>query len=134
MTVAEYAELFVMNQELVSMHAMNLSAMVFAYLVAAQFAGAKISKVQVYLLTLVYSAFLMGPFFQYLSAFNARYRIRIEIEKLSPEIAGAVAPNAFPFSQDVAVIIACTIFITGWAASIVYMFQIRKKHASAVST
>ncbi len=63
MSPAEYIELILLAREAGTGSAMNFVTLVFAYLVMAYFVGASLSKLQIWLISIVYSFFVIFPLF-----------------------------------------------------------------------
>jgi hypothetical protein len=123
MTEFEFISLFTTMGQEAAYHSMNFIALVFAYSLVAFFAGEKLTGVQVWMVTLVYSSFLFAPISANLKTVNNLHNLSAEFAQLYPDSVleyGLWAVRA-P--------ILLVVYLSAWLLSVVFMLQWRRQHS-----
>ena len=129
MTAAEIADLLLTTQDLVAQTAMDFTSILFAYILVAHFAGPTLSRVQILLITTLYSLFLVAVASGFLSTINQLIFLTTEFHRLHPhEAAGLAAATDTPLDNALGFINALVLF-GGWALSLAYMATTRRNVA-----
>ena len=126
MDASNYLELLEITGQATGAFAMDGVAILFAYVVAAHFAGKMLSHVQVIGLTCVYTLFLLVPV---TGAMQSSERVEIytrQFREAHPEIASNHLNTSYYSNLDV---ILGIVFITAWMLSILYMISVRRAKA-----
>ena len=122
MTEFEYISAIIMQGEHASSHSMNFIYVLFAYGLVAYFAAPKLSSLQVWLISLVYTSFVFAPITANLRAVQNVISLSSEFTTLFPESAMAFTAGA-PRATVLLIVHLCA-----WALSILFMFQWRRRH------
>ena len=123
MSPAEYIELFQNGGVNTGTHAMNFVTLLFAYLVAAYFAGAKMTTFQVIALTTIYSVFSAVPAGSAVATLERTIAIAQQFRKEHPEVAALY----FDAEVNLNPTIIGGVFFVSWILSISYMISERRK-------
>jgi len=104
--------------------AMNVVTVFFAYVVCSYLAGARLTRTAAYSVSIIYSLFLLGPFFGV--ALNSVIVVTIQ------ENYNSSYPNGVYYTQTVdaivVLLIALTPLLVAWISSLIYMhMHIRKQ-------
>jgi hypothetical protein len=122
MTEFEYINAIIILGEDASTHSMNFIYVLFAYSLVAYFAAPKLSRLQVWLISLVYTSFVFAPITANLRAVQNAIGLSSEFTTLFPESAmeyTAAAPRAT---------VLLIVHLLAWSLSILFMFQWRRQH------
>ena len=122
MNLNDYVELVLLGRQAGVTSAMNFVALVFAFFIMAYFVGASLSRIQAWLVSIVYSVFVMFPIngavqdFQTTNALAKEFHAQfpIEAEKFIAEI-----PTLWPAFLAVA--------FASWLLSIGFLIVSRRK-------
>lgn len=122
MEQSDYVELIIMAGDSLGSHVMNYIYILFAYLVMAYFVGDRLTRLQVWIVSILYTAVLVLPAnaaFQRLSTMNA---LTADFFKDFPDQAGGL------INQTPTLPIVSSIFLaSSWIVSIVFMISVRRK-------
>ena len=122
MEPSDYIELIIMSGDSLGSHVMNYIYILFAYLVMTYFAGNRLTRLQVWIVSILYTAVLVLPAnaaFQRLSTMNA---LTAEFLKDFPGQASVIV------NQTPTLPVVSSIFLaSSWIVSIVFMVSVRRK-------
>ena len=122
MTEFEYINAIVMLGEDASSHSMNFIYVLFAYSLVAYLAGPKLSTLQAWLISLVYTSFVFAPITANLRAVQNAISLSSEFTTLFPESA-----MAYTAGEPRATVLLI-VHLLAWSLSILFMFQWRRQH------
>jgi hypothetical protein len=133
MTAAEIADLLLATQDLSAQTAMDFTSILFAYILVAHFAGPTLSRVQILLITTLYSLFLVAVASGFINTINQLIFLKTEFHRLHPHEAsglasGLAAATDTPLDNALGFINALVLF-GGWALSLAYMATTRRNVA-----
>jgi hypothetical protein len=121
-TEFEYINAIIMLDELAAYHSMNFIALLFSYVVVAYFAGPRISRVQVWLVSLVYTSILFAPV-------TANLRAVQNLADLGHEFSTRFPDSAMQHALgEGRVYVLFAVYFAAWLLSILFMYQWRRKH------
>ncbi len=123
---AEYMELLQLAEDSASLNAMNAVAVVFAYVTAAYLVGAKLSRIQAFSLTVVYTLFYLFPVNVVVNSLGRTYRIGLDFIEKYPDTSSDLM-NANARSEDFYLYAITVVFSLSWLLSIVFMLNTRRK-------
>jgi hypothetical protein len=124
MTEFEYIEGIMMLEELAAYHSMNFIALLFSYVVVAYFAGPRISSVQIWLVSLVYSSILFAPV-------TANLRALENLQRLGEEFSAQFPDSAVQHALgEERVYVLFAVYFAAWLLSILFMYQWRRQHGT----
>lgn len=125
MTEYEIIDAIVTLRSEVAQHSMNFVSVMFGYIIAAYFVGAKLSKFQVSVITVLYLLWSPGPMMAgYDAAITLRDIYVQNQDSIEIELGAFLSIIDYP---AIAVVVAGF----SWVMSIVFMFQVR---ASSIQT
>ena len=119
MTEYELIDAIVTLRSEVALHSMNFVSVMFGYLVAAYFVGAKLSRFQVSVITILYLIWSPGPM---MGGYDAAITLRDLYEQ--NQGLSDIELGAF-FSRIDYPALAVVVAGFSWLMSIVFMFQVR---------
>jgi hypothetical protein len=120
-TEFELISLIIMQGEEAAYHSMNYIALLFAYCLVAFFAAEKLTRVQVWMVTLVYSSVLFAPITANLRAVNNLRNLSVEFSQLFPN--SFMEYSVWAVRTPVLLIV----YLSAWLLSIVFMMQWRRQ-------
>ena len=112
MSSYEMMDLSLGFREAMTSDVMNFISVVSAYLIVSYLAGAKLSRFQTSVITVLYTAMLTLIIYGTTVA-------ALNFMEVSSLLSGA-APTPFPW-------VLCSVLVTGWVFSLIFMFQIRRR-------
>ena len=98
--------------------AMNVITVVFAYVVAAYFAGRKLTRTASVLVSVVYSLWLIGPFWGVISSVAGMLATADAFYLAFPDSFASFPPSKARYSLY---LLATIPMLLGWVGSLVYM-------------
>lgn len=129
MSPAEYLELLQLTSDGTGGHASNAFSTIIAYLIAAYFVGANLSRFQSISVSIVYSLYLTNPIRAALRGFDRLGTLNLEFLREHPEIAEIYIGTpelAYDFYQ----ILFILVLLSAWVLSISFMITARKSAAN----
>ena len=120
MTEYEFISLMTMLGQEAAYHSMNFIALLFAYCLVTFFTAATLSRLQVWMVTLLYCSILFAPITANLKAVNNLQNLSTEFIRLYPD-------SVMEYSAwSVRAPLLLAVYLAAWLMSILFMFQWRK--------
>ena len=126
MSPAEYIALLQDGMGLVAGDAMNFASLMFAYVVAAYYAAARLGRAQAWFLSVLYTVFLALPVMSALSGWGRIQALRQMFTEEHPVSAMAFFERSSSPPPGFAYYLAL-LFLSGWIMSILFMVSERVK-------
>ena len=123
MEPAEYLELIEIAIDAAGVHAMNVVTVLISYLVAGYLVGSKLTRLQIGLLTVVYSIFYVFPT---VGAVGTLRRAMTYVEGFIEEYPALALSYVDP-PFDGFHYILLSVFIFGWAVSVIFVISIYRQ-------
>ncbi len=117
---AEFIELIVTTRDALGGHVSNFTAALFAFLVMAYFVGGKLTLVQVWAISAIYSAYVFLPANAALQEIEMLGALMSQFRGQFPTEAAVYIPSGESYP-----IVFGTIALASWALSIAFLIQCR---------
>ena len=123
MSEAEFIELIEMGFNDAAFHAMNYVSILFAFLIMAYLVGRRLSKFQVWSVSILYSIFIILPAFGTIRTFALATKLIGSFHVEYPEPAS----NYFPFYSvaDLFTLLISIVLAAAWVLSIIFLLNSR---------
>ena len=128
MSPAEYFELINMASGSAGIHGMNAMSILFAYVIAAYFVGAKLSRFQLVSINILYSVFITIQVLAYLAAINVGSELISQFALEHPEVLSHYSLNSGRDLSGLFFIVNSLIWVGARVLSLAFMFNTRKQN------
>jgi hypothetical protein len=127
MAASEFIELIIQAQESAGSGAMNFVTVLFAYLVTTYFVASRLSRIQVWGITVIYTAFMATSLVGILVSVNLTMNLITQFAEVHPDTAPLYYSTGYSMNFR---FITAAFYLLAWLGSVLNMWYTRKRSAN----